>query len=142
LVYKCGFASGGFPLQLGNLCPDGLPFGRTDNAVLEGFPKDGNFFLVFHMVFVFVVFLKWRKFLFSMSHCGGSQNIVLWVCFALNSFLGKVFLNCLCTIIKHFSKNTITFFGSEASHRAKQQNNLTKKRLKLFKLRENRREII
>tara|TARA_R110002020_G_scaffold441926_1_gene652995 strand:- start:841 stop:1266 length:426 start_codon:yes stop_codon:yes gene_type:complete len=43
------------------------------------------------------------------------------------------FLILYVTIINEFLKNTITFFGSEVTHRAKQQNNLTKKRLKLFK---------
>ena len=52
------FFSGGFPLQLGNLCPDGLPFGRTEDTVLEGFPKDGNFFLVVHVVFLVCGFKK------------------------------------------------------------------------------------
>jgi hypothetical protein len=49
LVYvlaHCTKTSNGFlKLKLGNLPIDGLPFGRSENGVLEDFPKDGNFFL-------------------------------------------------------------------------------------------------
>ena len=51
------------------------------------------------------------------------------------------FLILYVTIINHFSKKARTFFGSEATNRAKCENKCKKNRLKLLELRKIREEI-
>jgi hypothetical protein len=44
-VFKVFFSLGGESLQMGNLCPDVLPFGRSEDGVLKDFLEDRDFFL-------------------------------------------------------------------------------------------------
>ena len=58
------FSLGGFRLQLGDFRPDGLPFGRSEDAVLKGFPKDGDLSLDIHNFF-WLDFFGFKIFSFS-----------------------------------------------------------------------------